>query len=218
MMKILSSYFISPVGLFLLALAVPGLSAKGETSDTGVQRVAADEAYDLSGKWNDVDSQKVAGGMVDKILSANWLKDWEKKPIVIVGDVRNNTSEHIDTRLFVKDLEAELINSGEIAFVANSTERAQVRGEREEQQSHASEETMKRIAQEAGADYMLIGGVDSSVEETPQTKVVYYLVSMELIDVESNIKVWIGTDRIKKVINKSTRSRRDTIDRVNSDW
>ena len=185
-----------------------------------VQRVAADEVYDLTGKWNDIDSQQTADKMVDSVLAGGWLSRWNSPPlpIVIVGNVRNNTSEHINTRLFVKDLETELINSNEVSFVASSSERSQVRDEREDQQSNASDETMKRIAQESGADFMLIGSIDSSVEETAGMKVVYYLVSMELINVESNLKAWVGTERIKKVIDKTTQGRRNTSERLKRDW
>ncbi len=192
----------------------------GMSSNTGVKRIAADETYDLTGEWNDTDSQQIASTMVDSVLSGGWLERWEESepPVVIVGNVRNNTSEHIDTPLFVKDLEAELINSGQVTFVASSTERSQIRGEREDQQSNASEETMKRIAQETGADFMLIGSINSKVEETPGQKIIYYLVSMELINIESNIKAWVGTERIKKLINKSAQLRRNTTERFNNDW
>ncbi|WGK68162.1 penicillin-binding protein activator LpoB [Candidatus Haliotispira prima] len=197
--------------LLVLMTLLSALSAcvSSPSSDTGVQRVAADEVYDLTGKWNDIDSQLIADKMIESVLSAGWLGKWSKSelPIVIVGNVRNNTSEHIDTRLFVKDLEAELINSGQITLVASSLERLQIRDEREDQQSNASEITMKRIAQETGADFMLIGSIDYNVEETGATKVIYYLVSMELIDVESNVKAWVDTEPIKKVINKSVQSR-----------
>ena len=196
------------------------LSSCITVANSGVERVAADQVYDLTGKWNDIDSQQSANTIIDKVLSGPWLERWQKAepPVVIVGNVRNNTSEHIDTQLFVKDIEAELINSGQIRFVASSQERSQVRDEREDQQSNASEATMKRIAQETGADFMLIGNMDSSVEESVGTKVVYYRLSMELIDLESNIKAWIGTHRIKKVIDKTAQERSNNRERLNRDW
>ena len=196
------------------------LSSCITTASSGVERVAADQVYDLTGKWNDIDSQQSANTIIEKVLSGPWLERWQgtEPPVLIVGNVRNNTSEHIDTQLFVKDIEAELINSGQIRFVASSEERGQVRDEREDQQSNASEATMKRIAQETGADFMLIGNMDSSVEESVGTKVVYYRLSMELIDLESNIKAWIGTHRIKKVIDKTAQERSNNRERLNRDW
>ena len=196
------------------------LSSCITTANSGVERVAADQVYDLTGKWNDIDSQQSANTIIDKVLSGPWLERWQgtEPPVLIVGNVRNNTSEHIDTQLFVKDIEAELINSGQVRFVASSEERGQVRDEREDQQSNASEATMKRIAQETGADFMLIGNMDSSVEESVGTKVVYYRLSMELIDLESNIKAWIGTHRIKKVIDKTAQERSNNRERLNRDW
>ena len=205
---------------FVLLAALASLSSCITVANSGVERVAADQVYDLTGKWNDIDSQQSANTIIDKALSGPWLERWQgtDPPVLIVGNVRNNTSEHIDTQLFVKDIEAELINSGQVRFVASSQERGQVRDEREDQQSNASEATMKRIAQETGADFMLIGNMDSSVEESVGTKVVYYRLSMELIDLESNIKAWIGTHRIKKVIDKTAQERSNKLERLNRDW
>ena len=206
--------------LFLLAALASLGSCLTTTSSTGVERVAVDEVYDLTGKWNDIDSQEGANTIIDKALSGPWLERWQgtEPPVLIVGNVRNNTSEHIDTQLFVKDIEAELINSGQVSFVASSEERGQVRNEREDQQSNASEATIKRIAQETGADFMLIGSIDSSVEESIGTKVVYYRLGMELIDLESNVKAWVGSHRIKKVINKTAQERNNSRERRNRDW
>jgi len=73
----------------------------------------------------------------------------------VVGTVINKSLEHINTETFVKDLERELINSGEVKFVASSAERQEVRQERAEQQENANDETRKKMKNENGADYML---------------------------------------------------------------
>ena len=182
-----------------------------EQKEPVVERLAADEVYDLTGEWNDTDSQQVANKMIDSALEGGWLKRWEgsQLPVVIVGNVSDNTGEDIDVRLFIKDLEAELVNSGEVAFVASRFERSQIRDEREDQQFNASEETMKRIAQEAGADLILIGSIDSNTEENADTKIVSYLVSLELVNLETNIKAWIATERIKKRIDKVSKANEE---------
>ncbi len=144
-------YIISALLVLLLAV---GCSSRREVSRRGV-----DEQIDLSGRWNDVDSRQVSEEMVRDVVSQNWLLNFvaenDEKPIVTVGTVRNLTSEHIETTTFIKDMQRELINSGKVRFVAGKDEREEIREERIQQQSYASEETAKRLAEELGADFVL---------------------------------------------------------------
>lgn len=174
-----------------------------------VTRVAPDTQTDLSGLWNDTDARLVSEKMIDNVLSSAWLNRFRKShegknPIVIVGNIRNESMEHIDTEVFSKELERELINSGEVRFVANPEEREAVRAERKDQQSYSSFETAKRMAQELGADYMLIGNINSIQDESIDRRTIsmYYTTNLELINIETNEKEWIGNKKIKKVIKK----------------
>ncbi len=174
---------------------------------TKVSRISTEETTDLSGRWNDTDARLVAEEMVKDALSRPWLtnyvQDQGRKPVVIVGTVRNKSSEHIETLTFIKNIERELINSGEVKFVAGKMERKEIRGEREDQQSWASEETAKRLAAETGADFMMQGVITSITDAVQGKKVVYYQVNMELVNLETTEKVWIGEKKIKKYIERS---------------
>jgi uncharacterized protein (TIGR02722 family) len=177
-------------------------------SSRKVYRIDPETQTDLSGKWNDTDARLVAEEMVSDCLSRVWLTNWVagagEKPIVTVGTIRNRSSEHIDTETFTTDFERELINSGQVRFVASKDQREEIReDERLDQQEWASLETVKRIRNETGADFVLLGGIKSITDEIEGTKVVYYQTDLEMIDIESMEKVWIGTKKIKKEISKS---------------
>jgi uncharacterized protein (TIGR02722 family) len=175
-----------------------------------VNRISADSQTDISGKWNDTDARLVAEQMIHGLTGSAWLSEYaqnnDKKPTVIVGTIRNLSSEHIETEIVVKDIERELINSGKIKFVASKQERDEVRQERLDQQSNASEETAKRLAEEQGADFLLRGSIKDIVDKLEGKKVTYYQVDLELINVETNEKVWLDTKKIKKVIEQSGTS------------
>ena len=172
-----------------------------------VERIAVEEVIDLSGRWNDTDSRFVAEEMVKDVLLRPWVENFErkarKKPTVIVGTVVNRSHEHINVQTFIKDLERELTNSGRVQFVASKTERGEIRDERSEQQIHSSEETAKGLGKEIAADYMLQGTLNSIQDEEKGKKVTYYQVTLEMVDIETNVKVWIGDKKIKKFIKKS---------------
>ena len=174
---------------------------------TKVKRVAIDETIDLSGRWNDTDSQLVSTEMIADIANRSWVEKYTaehgKKPVIIVGTIRNKSSEHIETETFVKDLERELVNNGRVTFVANPIERGELRQERKEQQTWAREETQKRLAAETGADYMLQGGIKTIIDQEGKESVKFYQIDLELVHLESNEKAWMGSKKIKKYVKKS---------------
>jgi uncharacterized protein (TIGR02722 family) len=193
---------ISKKWLFvILPLLVIGCSNK-------VTRVQSDSTIDLSGRWNDTDSRLVAEQMINDCLNQRWLFKWEsanKRPTVIVGKVTNKSHEHISTETFAKDMERVLLNSGKVNFVATKTEREQLRDEKEDMQDNASVQTAKSMGEETGADLMLIGTLNSIVDQEGREAVVYYQVNMELVEIESNQKVWIGDKKIKKFVERATK-------------
>ena len=181
--------------------------AAGCASTPTVERKEVDTTIDLSGRWNDTDSRLVSEEMIQDCLSRPWLERYQGKhngniPTVIVGRVKNRSHEHINVQTFTKDLERALINSGQVQFVATKGERVDIREERRDMAQHASDETMKGPGQEIGADYMLIEVINTIRDDIGGKAVMYYQVDLELIDMENNLKVWIGDKKIKKLIKK----------------
>lgn len=192
----------------LLPLILCSLTMSGCGPSQQVSRVAADTQTDLSGRWNDTDARLVAEEMISDAVSQPWLanftQDNSEAPVTIVGRVRNETMEHIDTEVITKEMERAFINSGKVQVVASQDERKQIREERQDQQSFSSYESTAAMAQEVGADFMLIGNISSILDESLSGKeaAIYYTINLELIDVETNRKVWIGNHEIKKLIER----------------
>ncbi len=173
---------------------------------TKVTRVQSDSTIDLSGRWNDADSRMVADAMIKDCLSQGWLNKWDtknKQPTVVVGKITNKSHEHLSTETFAEDVERALLNSGRVGFVAGKAERDQVRDEKDDQQSNSSAQTASSLHEETGADLMMIGDVNSIVDQEGNKAVIYYQVSMKLVEVESNRTVWIGEKKIKKYVERS---------------
>ena len=171
-----------------------------------VSRVESDTVTDLSGNWNDTDSRLVAEEMIQDVLSRGWLSKFNrskgKAPTVIVGTVRNLSHEHINTRTFVADMERELINSGEVEFVASAKAREEVRSEVKDQDLNATEDTRKAMGNEVGADFMLQGSINSIVDAVSGEQARFYQIDLTLIELGTNRKVWVGQKKIKKTVEK----------------
>lgn len=183
-----------------LMLSVAGCS-------TQVTRMDAAEVKDLSGAWNDTDSQQVSEEMIKDVLNRPWFGEFtrtqNRQPAVIVGEVSNLSHEHINVNTFVADMERALINSDKVQFVASSTERQEVRDERKDQDLNASEATRKAMGQEKGADFMLKGTINTIIDASGKTQLRYYQVDLTLISLMDNRKVWVGQKKIKKLVERS---------------
>jgi hypothetical protein len=188
----------------LVALAV--LSLAGCAQETKITRIDSGVVTDLSGRWNDTDSRIVAESMVKEALEYPWLNSFSsskrRQPVVVVGTIQNSSHEHINVNTFVTDLERELTNSQKITFVAGKGDREELRTERKEQAMYAREDTQKAPGKEIGADYMMKGTIATILDEAEGTKAVFYQVDLQMVDLESNAKVWFGQKKIKKVVEK----------------
>ncbi|HEX8850324.1 MAG TPA: penicillin-binding protein activator LpoB [Gemmatimonadaceae bacterium] len=187
-------------------MALVALVALGAAcSPKQVNRIDPATVTDLSGRWNDTDSRLVANELIRQSLDGGWVRRYSDAhggtaPTVIVGDFTNKTYEHIPVGTFVNDLERAFTTSGAVQVVAGAAERGDVRAERADQQQNASASTRTRMANEHGANYMLQGEIQAIEDSEGKEKVVFYQVDAQLVDLESNAKVWMGQHKIKKYI------------------
>ena len=177
---------------------------------TTATRVPVEAPADLGGRWNDTDSRLTADALIKDALDHPWSQRFTqvagRKPVVVVGTVLNRTHEHFDTQTFVKDLERALAQSRQVQLVADAGQRQDLRQERLDQAQHARADAVKPTGQESGADFMLQGTINSLVDELDSTRAVFYQVDLELLDIASNVKVWQGQKKVKKLVerNKTT--------------
>jgi hypothetical protein len=190
-----------------LTIAALGTVLALSACGTKVTRMDANSTVDVSGHWNDTDSRLVAEEMISDCLSRPWYStaqsDLGKNPTVIVGRVRNQSSEHIAVDTFVEDLQRALINSGKVNFVASKNERGDVRDERADQDTNSSEDTRSANGQETGANFMLSGTINSIVDQEGGQAVVFYQTNLKLLNVKTNQIVWNGQKKIKKMVSRS---------------
>ena len=190
--------------LFLVPLMMTLLILGTSCANRKITRVDPNLETDLSGRWNDTDSKLTANALTADVLAQPWRSNFEavnnRKPVVIMGTIKNKSSEHIDPITFIKDMEKSFINAGVVGVVQSGDERTQLRDERTDQQIFSSDETKKKWGREKGADFMMNGVITSIVDQYKNKKTVSYQINLELTNLETNEKVWIGEKEIKKMV------------------
>jgi len=169
-----------------------------------VTRIDPAEQIDISGSWNATDSRLTAEEMTRQILSEKWILNHVsakgKKPVVIVGLITNKSHEHIEAETFMNDLEKSFIQSDKVGLVQSGKKREELRAEKADQQTNATQSTIKKFGMERGADYILQGSINSIVDAFKKRKTVTYQVNLELTNIETNEVVWIGDKKIAKYV------------------
>jgi PBP1b-binding outer membrane lipoprotein LpoB len=199
------------VHVAVAALAV-GVLGTGCGPQKKVERTAADSTKggDLSGYWNDIDANLVAEEMIKDCMGRPWASDYQsansgKKPVVkLMGVIKRTDDRNVNEQYFGKRLEKELLNSGRAKVVAAWGQDSVNVAERSRQATHASDESVKSQGNETGADFTLQTIINSQNETDGEGHSVRaYLVNMELVNVETNEKVWIGEKAIRKVVEQA---------------
>lgn len=180
------------------------LLLSGACQTRTVTRLDPGAEIDLSGRWNDSDSRKVADQMIYELFDSESFKSYAntlgRKPVIVVGLIRNKTSEHIDADNYVKKFEYVIHNSKIAELVESDAFRDKLREERAQQQDFADPATAKQWGKEIGADLMLFGEMTSETDVYNKRRVVNYITTLFLTDIETNKRIWYGQHEIKKYV------------------
>ncbi len=168
---------------------------KGEYDDVNEENL-------LDDRWSETDMQKVVNNLVTKMLQNRAIKNAKVPPIVMVTQLQNKTSEHIDTQSVMDMVRVELTNSGGVRFVDKEA-RDDVSSEYEYQNSGmVSKETQKTKGGQIGADFIINGRLDSITKDINKQKTVYYKITLNMTNLKTNIIEWTGHEQLRKAYKK----------------
>jgi hypothetical protein len=194
----------------LVAVALAVLVALVSGCGTKVYNVDPSTEGYISGRWNDSDARAVADQLVPDALGGAWLPEFrgqhgDTRPRVVIGDIENNTSEHINKDVFMNELQRVLINSGVVRFVADPGVREELMEEVNWQQEMAKGGGVSGdvAGGVSGADFMMMGTISSVIDQQDKEAIVYYKVDLSLTDLRNWEKVWIGSAERKHLVERA---------------
>lgn len=173
----------------------PQAFTKGDYDDTSKQNL-------LNDSWSETDMQVVVKSLVDSMVVHPSIANAKVPPLVMVTNLQNKTSEHIDTQSIMDMVRVELTNSGKINFVDKEA-RDDIKGEYDYQNSGmVSGESKKGPGGQIGADFIVNGRLDSIVQEVGKDKTVYYKITLNLTNLKTSVITWTGQKEIRKAFKK----------------
>lgn len=156
----------------------------------------------LDDKFNENDMQIVSNHLVKSMVEFGGIKSSAERPLVMVGTVRNRTSEHIDVKTLTDKVRTEVIKSGRMRF-SDKTARDEVSEEYKFQAGElVDQKTAVKKGRQIGVKYLITGDVASNIQEVGKDKVIFYIVTLNLIDLETNIIEWSENKEVRKRYKK----------------
>ncbi|HYO51997.1 penicillin-binding protein activator LpoB [Archangium sp.] len=153
----------------------------------------------LSDHFNENDLQLIAKKMVNSLAgSPRFAQPGQQLPVVLVGRLKNKTSEHIDMASLGDKIQTGLAQTGRFALLDKAA-REDLAEEYEYQQSgYVRPDEAKGPGQQASADYLLTGEMSSIIQQVGNDKLVYYKMTAKLNNVRTGIVEWTDEKEIRK--------------------
>ncbi|UCP08026.1 penicillin-binding protein activator LpoB [Pseudomonas sp. MM213] len=151
----------------------------------------------ITNEFSSTDLQIIAESMTRSLAQSGILRG---RPVVQVYDVKNKTSEYIDTREITTTIKTQLMKSGTARFSSDNTDmQSQVDQIQLQNQSGLYKKaTVSKIGNMIAAKYRLEGSISSIVKRSSEYKDVFYKFSLQLINVESGLAEWMDEKEIRK--------------------
>lgn len=188
----------------LLVIAMLGLSACGSKAFVKGQYDDVTKENLLNDQWSETDMQVIVKSMVDSLVQHPAVANAKTLPIVIVTNLQNKTSEHIDTQSIMDMVRVDLTNSGKVAFIDKEA-RGDISNEYDYQNTGTvSAETKKSPGGQVGADFIINGRLDAIVQEVGKDKSVFYKLTLNLTNLKTSVITWTNHKQIRKTFKKKS--------------
>ena len=152
--------------------------------------------------FGSTDLQVIAESMTRSLLGSAVVTN-ANRPVMTVQEVKNKTSEYIDTRAITDSIRTELQKSGRVRFAVDAVAMQQQVDELKRQQSELYEKDKTvPLGKMVGAAYRLEGNITSIVKQAGDTKDVWYKFNLQLWNIENGLMEWGDEKEIRKTTSK----------------
>nr|QKW93897.1 membrane lipoprotein lipid attachment SitE [Vitiosangium cumulatum] len=146
----------------------------------------------LSDPFNEDDQQLIARKVVKSLAnSPRFARPGQQLPVVLVGGLKNKTSEHIDMSALGDKIQTGLARTGRFALLDKVTREAL-----------AEEYAARGPGEQASADYVLTGELSSIVQKAGNDRLVHYRMTTKLNNARTGVVEWTDEEEVRKQFEK----------------
>jgi hypothetical protein len=187
--------------LALVLLAATGLLVFG-CAEEKTRYGDSKSVETVTNQFGSTDLQIIAESMTRSLLNSDIVANGSR-PVVTVQEVKNKTSEYIDTRAITDTIRTELQKSGRVRFAVDAAAMQQQVDELRRQQSELYEkDKAAEMGKMVGAGFRIEGNITSIVKQAKEVKDVYYKFNLQLWNVQNGLMEWGDEKEIRKTTSK----------------
>ncbi len=189
----------------VLALGALSLTACGPKAFTkGDYDADVNQQNLLNDSWSETDMQVTVKTMVDSLVRHRSIAESKAPPIMMVTNLQNKTSEHIDTQSIMDMVRVELTNSGRVAFIDKEARNDIAEEYNYQDSGMVNQQTKKGPGGQIGADFIVNGRLDSIVQEVGKDKTIYYKITLNMTNLKTGVITWTDQKQIRKSFKKKS--------------
>ena len=155
-------------------------------------------------EFGSTDLQTIAETMARSLLVSGVVADAREAPTVTVAEVRNKTTEYIDTRVITDKIRTQLTRSGKVRFAVSINEMQNQVDElkRQNQTGLYSSQSKTKMGNMTGAKYRVEGAISSIIKQNKNVRDVFFVVNLNLINNETGLVEWADEKEIRKTASR----------------
>lgn len=155
-------------------------------------------------EFGSTDLQIIAETMARSLLVSGVVADSRETPTITVSEVRNKTTEYIDTRVITDKIRTQLTRSGKVRFAVSINEMQNQVDElkRQNQTGLYSSQSKTKMGNMTGAKYRVEGAISSITKQNKNVRDVFFVFNLNLINNETGVVEWADEKEIRKTASR----------------
>jgi uncharacterized protein (TIGR02722 family) len=190
---------VSLAAFSVSALFLGGCVSTGspEVGSGNVKYGDAKAVETVTNEFGSTDLQTIAETMARSLIQSPVLRG---RPLITIAEVKNKTSEYIDTRAITDTIRTQMVKSGTVRFAVDTVAMQSQVDEitRQNQSGLYNKSKTAKMGKMEGAKFRLEGNIVSIVKKNSDVKDVWYKFSLVLVDNETGTMEWADEKDIRK--------------------
>jgi len=163
-----------------------------------------------SSDFASADLQRITDGMMSSIATNGFFQQYaaqnagEKPVMLLAKELKNNTDEHINTRLILEKIRTRMVNEGLAQFVDDQAFDLALEQLNLQASDLYDNTKAAQIGRFVGAKFVLRGTISNIRKVEGRTNINYQNVTMDIFEVETLLIKWTDEVEFKRVTEKGS--------------
>jgi uncharacterized protein (TIGR02722 family) len=127
----------------------------------------------------------------------------DKARWILAPDLKNDTDEHVNTRVIMEKIRTRLINAGVAKFVDDQALNDILNQLKLQQSGLYDTQTVAQVGKLVGAKKILRGTISSIRKRSERKDIIFYNITLQIVNIETGDILWTDEKEIQRLTTKS---------------